>query len=54
MSVGCFYMQEDEDGSRRTKSGKRLLRTLGLVFGCVGLASLVGHAILFLNLASSH
>ncbi|CAM6050669.1 unnamed protein product [Sphagnum compactum] len=31
---------EDEDGSRRTKSGKRLLRTLGLVFGCVGLASL--------------
>jgi hypothetical protein len=45
---------EDEDGSRRTKSGKRLLRTLGLVFGCVGLASLVGHTISFLNLASSH
>eukprot|EP00249_Psilotum_nudum_P009544 c22004_g1_i1 orf=414-1307(-) len=40
------FSSDEEDQIRRTRSGKCLLRTLGLVFTCIGISSLVFTCIL--------
>lgn len=40
-----FLQEEGEDEGRMLRMGKRLLRSLALVFGCIALASLVGFSV---------
>lgn len=45
--INYFMTQEDgEEVGKGLQMGKRLLRALGLVFGCIAVASLVYHLVL--------
>ena len=39
--IWCWLQEEGEDDGRGLRMGKRLLRSLALVFGCIALSSLV-------------
>lgn len=39
--LAVFLQEEGEDEGRMMRMGKRLLRSLALVFGCIAIASLV-------------